>query len=605
MKRTTLLAIYAMALATLSLTILLAPAVQASAADQPSKEHLKFEMITLAWDTYSVDAGYAIAEALEEIGIEMEVKEMDDDPFYTQVYEKGYYDEYGGNIVNDYRDYETYEMSGGLSPWPTDPYFNFHSANDYPWGSAHSWLHNDSLDDALDDMMSTTGAELKSAMNLVQKIAAEQLPIIPLFISSDSHVVHKDWTGFVTNPGGILTVWNIWTMLNMSATSSDTEFDMAYPSPPSHFNPFLGVDARSGWVYSLIWEPLIRFDEDNDAIGWLAESFTRSADGLSVDFVVRDGVTWHDGEPLNATDVKFSLDLYASDEATTTNVFLEKIASVTIGSDNKTVTVTRTEPQAWTAEDVGTLKILPKHIWEGQNITAAELDDPAQIAKFVGSGPFEYTAGAEGGPYTFTRNDNYWYNASAGQPNMGTGSALPAGTYPKAASVKITVVSGESNRVAAIQNGDADSERYENSMAYDEAANPNVKVIDGGASRWDYYMIFNTAVKPLDDLVVRRAIAHAIDKDAVGTVARGDYYVRSDSIVPESFFPGWYNPATPQYTYSIATANEMLDDAGYEDVDNDGVRDIPGWEEEDSPGFEWLLVFAGMLAAIPLIRKRK
>lgn len=623
MKRTTLLVLYAMCLAALCMSILLTPAVKASAEvqAQPSKDELSFEMITLAWDTFSVDAGYAIADALAEIGIEIVVEEMDDDPFYTQIYDNGYYDTYGGNIVNEYRDFETYEMSGGLSPAPTGPYYSFHTAFDYDQGESHSWLHNASLDAALEDMMSKTGAELKSAMFEVQKIAAEQLPIIPLFISSDSHLVHKDWTGFVDNPGGILTVWNIWTLLNVSsiATSSDTEFDIAYTSPPSHFNPFLATDARSGLVHSIIWEPLVRFDEKNNPIGWLAENFTRSADGLSVDFFIRDGVTWHDGQPLNATDVKFSLDLYSSDEAAATNVFLDKVANVTIGTDSRTVTITRTEPQAWTVEDIAALKVLPKHIWEGQNITDPDMDDPSIPGSFVGSGPFNYTIGAEGGPYTFERNDDYWYTASATQPNMASGKALAAGTYPKTASIKITVIGGEANRVAAINNADADTEIYENSMAYDPAANPNVKVIDGGASRWDYYMIFNTGLKPLDDVVVRRAIAHALDKDAIGDIARGEWYVRSDSIVPEAFFPGWFNPATPQYTYSLSTANQLLDDAGYLDTDGDDIREIPpaDWgetstpsseadtSEEDSTGFELFLVLAGMLAAIPLIRKRK
>ncbi|MFW9915659.1 MAG: ABC transporter substrate-binding protein [Candidatus Thorarchaeota archaeon] len=612
MKRTTLILLYATCLAALSLTMLTSPAVTVSAAEQPSKDHLKFEMLTLSWDTYSVDAGYAIEAALDEIGIDIVVKELDDDIYYPQVYENGYYDEYGGTVVNQYRDYEIYEMSSGFSPTPTRSYLDFHSTNDYPWGDNHAWFHNTTMDTNLDNLMSaTSSAAVQTALNNIQQIAAENLPVLPLFISTDSHLVRDTWEGFVINPGGILTVWNIWSIMNMTSATDDT-FDMAYPSAPSHFNPFLAVDARSGWVHALVYEPLVYFDEKGLPIPWLAESFTPSTDGLSTNFTIRDGVKWHDGTNFTAEDVKFSLDLYSSDEAASTNVYAEKIASVEIGgSDNRTVIVTRTEPQAWTTTEIGGLSMLQKATWEGLNITAEELDDPASISSVVGTGPFKYVAGAEGGPYTFDKNPYYWYtgNTTAGMPNMGSGKALAVGTYPSTDHVKIWVIDSEDSRVEAIQNGDADSERYECSNAAIETVSgtgyEHVKVINAGASRWDYYMTFNTALKPLDDLVVRQAIAHALDLDAIAEAARGDYAVVSESVVPESFFPGYYNPNVKKYSYNVELANKMLDDAGYEDVDDDGVRDIPGWEEEDSPGFELILVLAGMLAAIPLIRKKK
>ncbi|MHA2500418.1 MAG: ABC transporter substrate-binding protein, partial [Candidatus Hodarchaeales archaeon] len=589
-----------------------APAVTVSAASQPSKDHLKFDMLTLSWDTYSVDAGYAIEAALEEIGIDIVVKETDDDIFYPQVYEKGYYDEFGGSVVEEYRDYEIYEMSSGFSPTPTRSYLDFHSTNDYDWGDNHAWFHNTSMDTNLDNLMAaTSSAAVQTALNNIQQIAAENLPVIPLFISTDSHLMRDAWEGFVINPGGILTVWNIWSIINMTSGGADDTFDMAYPSAPSHFNPFLSVDARSGWVQALVYEPLVYWDEKGLPIPWLAESFTGSTDGLTMNFTIRDGVKWHDGTNFTAEDAKFSIDLYSSDEAAATNVYAEKIASVEIASDNKTVIVTRTESQAWTATEIGGLSMLQKATWDGLNITAEELDDPSEISYVVGTGPFEYVAGAEGGPYTFDKNADYWFtgNTTAGMPNMGSGKALAVGTYPKADHVKITVIEGESNRVTAMKNGDADTERYECSNAAIETVSgsdyANVRVIDAGASRWDYYMTLNTGLKPLDDLVVRQAIAHALDLDAIAEAARGDYAVISESVVPEGFFPGYYNQNVKKYAYNVNLANQMLDDAGYEDVDGDGTRDIPGWEEEDSPGFELILVLAGMLAAIPLIRKKK
>ena len=89
-------------------SLLLAPCIttRAMPADAkwiPSKEELSFEIIVLSWDTYSVDAGYAIEEALEEIGFAITINEMDDEVMYPLVYENGYYDVFNGTIVEEYR----------------------------------------------------------------------------------------------------------------------------------------------------------------------------------------------------------------------------------------------------------------------------------------------------------------------------------------------------------------------------------------------------------------------------------------------------------------------------------------------------------------------
>ncbi|MFW9915268.1 MAG: ABC transporter substrate-binding protein [Candidatus Thorarchaeota archaeon] len=584
MQKSELLAFFEMMmifLSLLNLPILISPnrsslPLPVLAAEQPSYQELSFECLALSWDAFSVDAAHNISETLEAIGIQLNITEIDDEIFYPRVYDKGYYDSYNGSIVSDYRDYSTYLMSSGFSPTPDHVYQRCHSLNDYPWGENHFWFHNDTMDYWLDvSMNASSSVERKSALNEIQEIAAEQLPYIPLFVSTDAHLAHKDWTGFVKNPGGILTVWNIWTILNMSSTVADGTFDIAYPAPPSHFNPFLAVDARSGWIHALIYEPLVYYDEKGVAIPWLAESFIKSVDGLTVNFTIRNDVKWHDGQDLTPADVNFTLNLFASNEAKTTNKFVEKVANITM--DGSIISVTRTEPLAWTVEEIGSLPILPKHIWDGKSLTDLDLDDPTQIANFVGSGPFTYVSGAEGGPYNFSRYNDYWYNGSIGMPNLGSGKALPEGTYPKTDHVNITAVMGESNRLAGINNGLYDSERYECSNAAIESLGsyPNVKLIDGGASRWDYFFGFNMGVKPLDDRVVRQAIAYALDKAVIAEAARGDWAVVSDSVIPSTSFPEWHNPNVEKYPYNIATANGLLDNAGYLDVDSDGIREIP------------------------------
>ncbi len=597
----------------------------------PSKDELSFEIIVLSWDTYSVDAGYAIEEALEEIGFEITINEMDDEVMYPLVYENGYYDVFNGTIVEEYRKYEIYEMSSGFTPAPTRLFYDFHTSYDYAWGQNHGWVHDDTLDGWLElAMNSSTTTEIKNALWETQDIIADNVYSIPLFLSDDSHLVHKDWNGFVKNPGGIFTVWNIWSILNMSAPA-DTTFNMAYPSDMSHISPFLAVDARSGWVHNLIWDPMVKYDDAGEPVGWLATEWVNSADGTVTNFTIREGVKWHDGADLTPDDVKFSLDLYSSAQAAATYGYIDDIASVTV--DGQIVSVTRTEPKAWTYHEVGTANILPEHIWTGANVSSPDWDDVTDLSIFgVGCGPFEYVSGAEGGPYTFDAFADYWYNGNASMPNL-QANPLPEGTYPKTDQIVITAVSGEANRLAAMQAGTQDSERYECSNSAIESLpdNPNVKLVNTPGSRWDYYITINTAVEPLNDVNVRRAIAYALDKEAVAYAARGNYATVSTSALAEAFFPFWHNPNVEQYDYNIATAKSLLDAGGYIDIDGDGIREVTGKpltttttttttttmttteetteptssEGGDGPGFELYVVFVGMFVAIIWTRKRK
>jgi len=122
-------------------------------------------------------------------------------------------------------------------------------------------------------------------------------------------------------------------------------------------------------------------------------------------------------------------------------------------------------------------------------------------------------------------------------------------------------------------------------------------------SQWDYYIEFNRAIKPLDDLVVRRAIMYALDRDAVAQQARGDYATVTDSVIPDCFFPAYYNPNIEKYPYNLAKAKELLDTAGYLDVDGDDIREIPGFAV--TPGLDAVIVFVGIFVAIVLVKNRK
>lgn len=584
-------------------SFILSISTPAMAADDPrSLKELKFECLVLDWDTISVDAGNALSEALEEIGVELTVNSLDDTIYYDRVYSGGYYDEAGGVVVDVLRDYQIYEMSSGYTPSPNHVYVRAHSSQDYDNGDNHAYIHNSTLDGALEKSMNaTSNAELKVALNDVQTYCAEQLPYIPLFVSDDSHLIRNDWLGYVQVPGGIFTSFNPWTFLNMSSASDNT-FNMAYPSDVSYLNVFDYVDERSGWVATGIYDTLIAYDDELTIVPWLAESYLMSADGLKCNFTLRTGVQWHDGEDLTPDDVKYTIDLTKTLTNSPRYSQVEYVDEVII--DGQVISVTFTEPYAWALDDIGTLKIIPQHIWEPEEADISVFNGASNATLHVGSGPYVYQTGTQGGPYTLVKNANYWYAGGVSMPNLSE-NPLVAGTYPKIDTIVVTVEDTESNRVQGMNAGTYDSERYETSLSIIDslASYPNLKLVNT-PSQWDYYMMFNMAIYPLSEIEVRQAIHYALDRDAIAQQARGDYATVTDSVIPECFFPDYYNPNVEKYSYNVDKANQMLDDAGFIDVDDDGIREVPG-ETKSSAGFEILVAFLGMFAAIPIIKKRK
>jgi peptide/nickel transport system substrate-binding protein len=273
-------------------------------------------------------------------------------------------------------------------------------------------------------------------------------------------------------------------------------------------------------------------------------------------------------------------------------------------------------------DSLGDLNILPKHIHEGIAQDDERWDDPDDLLAHTGSGPFKYKKRVEGEFTEFTRNEAWWYK------------------LPHIKTLRIDVVLGKDARVLSIKNGDADSERYELWGGYVAQAlgDPDIKVVTGLPAQWDYYLAFNLEevyspdvegvldVPGTEDVRVRRAIAHAIDRDQIVNYAMLGWGTKTYSVIPKSFFPGYHDPAGVYWEYDVDLANKILDDAGYLDVDADGIRELPGATPvgpttitqtattietkttvvpELLPGVAYLLVVGVVSVTVTYIKRRK
>jgi peptide/nickel transport system substrate-binding protein len=327
--------------------------------------------------------------------------------------------------------------------------------------------------------------------------------------------------------------------------------DWGYPSPFSFYPRGPGYIAMHLIFDTLTWK------DENGVIPWLADSWSTAEDGTAWTFELREGVKWHDGQPLTAEDVKFSFEYERSHVAVSSwYAALEDVESVEVTGDHEVV-VHLTRPLASFQEDIaGNIPIIPKHIWE-------DVEDPAKFTTeqaVVGSGPFKLASySKEEGTYVYDANNEFF----AGRPL-----------------VKRLVMTRVSDEALALETGTVDEASFwgkEIDLLGDFEEDERFEVITG-PSFWVLQVIFNNQKAPTNLVEFRKAVAHAIDREEIiDKVTHGGAIVAHPGILhPDS---DWYSPDVATYDYDPAEAERLLDSLDFVDRDGDGVRETPEGEK--------------------------
>ncbi|MCK4566222.1 MAG: ABC transporter substrate-binding protein [Candidatus Thorarchaeota archaeon] len=347
--------------------------------------------------------------------------------------------------------------------------------------------------------------------------------------------------------------------------TAEMPFIMAYGSDIGELNPLVYRSERSHWYDMLVYDSLLSYDDDLEIIPWLAEGYTVSTDGLTINFTIRQGAEWHDNEPLTAEDVAFTFE-YVRDAPSDVNYWtmMQNLTSAT--AYGYVVSCVFDQLYSFALQNLGEMYILPEHIWDDAPADDARWNDATNVTAHVGSGPFMYVERVPDEYTKLARFDDWW---GEDNPNVGQ--------IPNIDEVRIDVVSGQDPRILAMRNGQADTERYEVFGAYVEEVltYPELQLVQGVASQWDYVLGMNMTIPGLDELVVRQAIGLAINRSELITIGRLGHGTATISAIPESFFPSLFDEAGV-FTENVVLANQMLDDAGYLDNDDDGTRNLPG-----------------------------
>ena len=346
-----------------------------------------------------------------------------------------------------------------------------------------------------------------------------------------------------------------------------------------------------------------------EIIPWLGESFEYNDALDSIDVKIREGAKWSDGVPFTAHDVKFTIDMViANDELSRNSLWSDQISEVTVTDDyNLTIDLTRPDPRFFQVQFgfgwENHTAIVPKHVWEGQDPTTFNNYDPAKGWP-LGTGAYRLALSTPDVQYYDLRDD--WWATDIGfasRPQVERIQYIPVANDDIAAQLYIN---NQLDVGPPLLKGTFEAAKgFNDSLRSWNFEGP----VWGAPDGCNFVLILNNQKKHFDDVNVRWAINHAIDRNEItGLAYEGG--VPSVVVPISSYGVKQYLPlmqdVIDQYMpgeHSLDKVDERMSASGYsKDSENfwtkDGERvnitlEIPSWIRPQGPFLEKQLKEAG------------
>ena len=314
-----------------------------------------------------------------------------------------------------------------------------------------------------------------------------------------------------------------------------------------HLNPAITTNGPVHAVADSVFNGLTYLDEDGEPQPDLATAWRVSEDGRTYTFDLRQNVTWHDGEPFTADDVAFTFEQVLLRYHTRTRGGLASILDTIETPDDHTVVFRFREPYGALLQrlHVTEAPILPEHVYGTGDVLTHE----ANLAP-IGTGPFRFERFVRDDRIELVRNEAYFRDG-----------------LPYLDRVILRIIPNATTRMLALAQGEVDHVLgFPASEVARSEGDPNLNVAtvphSAGGSYCLFKVSFNLERAPLDDVAVRHAIAHAVNRDAfLERVAFGQGKVATGPI--SSDLSNLYTADVARYDYDPTLAARLLDEAGY------------------------------------------
>ncbi|MES2319609.1 MAG: ABC transporter substrate-binding protein [Pseudomonadota bacterium] len=334
------------------------------------------------------------------------------------------------------------------------------------------------------------------------------------------------------------------------------EFKLAMSSPPTSLDPHFYNATPNSNVAAHVFDTLTRLDANDRLLPGLAESWSL-VNRLTWEFKLRKGVKFHDGSPLTADDVLWSMERPASIVGSPGgfDAFTRAIVSKKV-VDAHTIRFTTREPYPLMLSDMVAVRIVSKKATQG-----VSSDDFKTGKGMVGTGPYKFVSFLRDDRLELARFDGHW------------------GPRPAWSRVTLRFIPNGATRVAALLAGDVDAIEQVPPPDLDRlGADPAIRMFKKTSHRLIYLMVDAArahspfisardgkplASNPLQDLRVRQALSMGINRQLIKERVMEGLSEPTGNLVPPSLFG--FNPALQVQPYDPQGARTLLAQAGYPD----------------------------------------
>ena len=365
------------------------------------------------------------------------------------------------------------------------------------------------------------------------------------------------------------------------AVLSASELRVGFSADALTLDPANHRNRETETIIRNMFDGIVTRDADMNVVPQLAEGWT-AVDPTTYEFKLRSGVAFHDGSPLTAADIKFSIDRLTKENAmggqtSPRQSLLGPIADVEV-VDDLTFRIKLESP--W--------PILPAMLPFQEMVSKAHVEavgDAAVADNVNGTGPFKLVEWRKGQSVIMERFDGYYGGSTDIEP---VGNACVD-------RVIFQVIPENASRVAALLAGEVHIiDKLPAHMVGQVEANPDTKVMAVNGTRTSYIALNNQS-GPFADIRVRHALAHALDRQLiVDKILNGNASLTNGILSPDAFGK---NESLPAYEYDVDKAKALLAEAGFADG-LDVTLDVDGANKEIAEAIAAVAAEAGFRVGV-------
>ena len=349
-----------------------------------------------------------------------------------------------------------------------------------------------------------------------------------------------------------LGIKNIWTFLETEPLGDVKDMILNSSDELNAINPFYISGATDSWITELIWDRVMRIGTDGLPKPWAAEEVVW-VDDTTVDIKLREGMTWHDGQPVTTDDIIFSFSAPA--DGTNAPMYKPFVTNITSmeATDERTVRMTLAEPNAaFETSTLAKLNIAPKHIWEPllANLQEGETAEAILEESRIGSGPFKFVRWVTQQEVVLEANADHW-------------------TAPKIERWIVRIVPNAEASFGMLRRGEVNfmsDYTGDPQLLLDAATEDGDLAVVDSVDIGFQYVAFNNRRAPFDNKAFRKALSLSIDRDLMMAAAWSGFAVKANSHVSPAL-DYWHAKSTDELETGLEKAQALLAEAGFEVID--------------------------------------